>query len=800
MEERRTAYLLRLRRCVSRPHVECIPAHAPPGAYPALKFPTLVSRQTQTTIQVGQLFFRTSSAARSTPRFLRENSLLPPLSFAACVHTLRDLAASSEASDEPTWLELHFADEEADPYIVALAARLNAYVVGKDSDFVVLNADGYQGYIPLDEMVWVAESAFSETGSLFSTTTEEEEDVDEDGFKVVRKSKSRRREQESALIGRGIIPPPTTGDTTLSLVCNIYTPAALAKKLQIPVSLLPLLGALVGNDFTRASENAVPTAALRGRNLQYMFFERQLTLSQRITRVADTLRELLGPEQKRKRRKQIGSVMELIDAVVHALLLRAPDTMASGEMEAIVERIVEATLQYAIPRSDDSGASPGVCALHGEGACRLVEFFSRTELGASSRGERDDDDEEPYPEGSSVHAQVRNMYVAAYRRGELSPRALDVLSTGTAWARLALEDPDKESVSRSVTRPIRLWCYAILDAGVGLPTPPQEEQGEVEVDSGDELIDVVEEDSDEDYLSPLRTALERLDHPAIPGDASHVPPAAPVPPPQPKVVTEYLRRSTRVASEEVTVPFLGTLLEEFAIDNSGSPHASMPIQLWPEELRLTFLLRALDSDTPGIRAMHGPQLSAVLALRWVVMRMHARAEESPNQREKQLERWTREEVQAFLSAFSWPASSRAASPSEADAADAGEPIPIEERNIQLVTQVSLACDAIEQFAQLLFLGRIVPNPMVYFSGVRLHRALTAPQGSGSSVTGEVDDLLAACLDGLDGALMTKPAKAKKKRKDRVAAEAVSTTPQQNRQRRGPAAAGNMYDVLAAMSA
>lgn len=718
------------------------------GAYPALKFPTLVSRATQTTIQVGQLFFRTSSAARSTPRFLRENSLLPPLSFAACVQTLRDLVAESEG---PPWLELHFADEEGDPYAVALAARLNAYVVGKDSDFVILNADGYQGYIPLDEMVWVAESAFSETAS---TTTEVEDDVDANGFKTVRKPKSRKREQESALVGRGIIPPPATGDATLSLVCNVYTPIALATKLQIPVSLLPLLGALVGNDFTGVSSDAVPAAALRNRNLQYMFFERQLTLSQRITRVADTLRELLGPEQKRKRRKPIESVMELIDAAVHALLLRAPDTMASGEMEAIVERIVEATLQYAIPLSD---ASPETCALHGEGACRLLHLFSRLFTGNEA---------EP-----NAHTRVRNMYVAAYRRGELSPRALDVLNTGTSWVRLALEDPDKESVSRSVTRPIRLWCYAILDAGVGLPVS---EEG----DSDDELIDVIEEDSDEDYLSPLRTALERLDHSVIPGDA-------PISPPRiPKIVTEYLRRSTRLASEEVTVPFLGTLLEEVAMD---APGGQLPIQLWPEELRLTFLLRALGSDTPQIRRFCGASLTAVLVLRWIITHMHARAEESPTQREKQLQRWTREEVQGFLSTLS---SSREASLPETDDA-----IPVEERNIQLVTQVGLTSDAIEQFAQLLFLGRIVPNPMLHFSGVRLHRSLTSPGGADVA-----EDLLEACLDGLpDGALMTKHTKAKKKRKDRAAAEVVpSTAPQQKR--RGIPAASNMYDVLAAMSA
>ncbi|KZT69711.1 PIN domain-like protein [Daedalea quercina L-15889] len=786
------------------------------GAYPALKFPTLVKRATQTTIQVGQLFFRTSGPARSTPRFLRENSLLPPLIYTVCVQTLLDLVSSSAMRDKPPWLEVHFADEEGDPYAVALAARLNAYVVGRDSDYVILNAEGYQGYIPLDEMVWATTSLSatpSDSGSVFSEM-DGADDVDGNGFKTVHRSKARRRDTENSFASRGIIPPTFSPEEyVLSLICHVYSPASLADHLQIPVSLLPLLGALVGNDFTSTSEDAVPSASLHHRNLQYMFFERQLTLSQRITRVASTLRSLLGSAsmadsaavQKRRRRQQIDSVMELVDAAVNVLLLRSPDTMTSGELEAIVERIVEATLQYAIPRNDGSPTSPNVCALHGYDPCRLFDLFSHAQgpdVPVDKCSSTDEDQDLPARPMSFDYFHVRTLYVGAYRHGEFPPRALDVLNTGTFWPRLALEDPDKESVSRSVTRPIRQWGYAVLDAGVGLPVPPEEEVEEEDTaDSDDELVDVVEEDSDEDPLSPLRDALERLDNPLIgsPEEGSQPATLPPSSSRRPKVVMEYVRRGTRLVPEEVTVPFFSDLLKEFAMtapESQHEPGTPLPIQLWPEDLRLTFFLRALDSDTPRIRELDGVQLTAVLAVRWVVMRMHARAEQNPSQKEKKAERWTREEVQAFFTAFSWSSSDRAALPEADESTASGGAVPIEERNIQLVTQVSLAIDTVEHFAQLLLLGRLAPNPIVGFSGLRFHTALTARNGD---LTSDVEDIMDTCLEGLDSALMTKPSKIKKKRKEGLGSEAMPRLPQQS-QRRGRVPAGNMYDVLAAMNA
>lgn len=41
-------------------------------------------------------------------------------------------------------VDVRFAEGEADAYIVALAGTLGAYVMGNDSDFMVLQCEGYK--------------------------------------------------------------------------------------------------------------------------------------------------------------------------------------------------------------------------------------------------------------------------------------------------------------------------------------------------------------------------------------------------------------------------------------------------------------------------------------------------------------------------------------------------------------------------------------------------------------------------------------------------------------------------------
>lgn len=662
----------------------------------------MISRITKNSIQGSKLFFVTSAVARSRPRFLREVDILPPRAYAACVETLKSIVESLE---DKSRLELHFADEEGDPYTVELAGRLGGYVVGQDSDFVVLNAEGYKGYVPMDEMVWTGLNQREEVQHSAG---------DDGGFQTVVNSKAKKKAlAQKPSLGNGIIPPEETDDIQLSV--SVYSPEAVASYLRIPVALLPLMGALVGNDFTGSKDSSSPTTS-QERNLQWLFFERQLTLSQRIMRVANTLHDILAqaltPSAKGKHKLQVNSVMQLIERAISVLLVRSSDTMAAGERERIMDRIVEATLQYAISRYE--GALPGieglwassVCALHDDDACPLSRYLSPV-LTENSTLSHDS------PRMLKYKEEVRNLYISAYRSGRLAPRLLDVMNTGTFWYRQTLENPDIETASATFARPIQEFCYALMDDGLGLPEQPAEEE---EDDDEDELIDVAEE-SDEDYLAPLRGALQELDTPADSDDEMATEPPASVSSlpqrshaSQPKVVEEYLRRGVRLANEKVLVPSLTDVLASYSLDRRGD----LPIQLTSEEDRVTLFLQFLQSNIPAVRSLSPQDTLVVLALRWVVSRLDTRAQEANGSKERIKERWTKSEAQAFLASFS------VNTPFCTD--DEGPPI--ENRNVQLVAQLASSFDAIERLSQLLLLSERFPSPVLRFSGTLFHSYLT----------------------------------------------------------------------------
>ncbi|PCH36696.1 hypothetical protein WOLCODRAFT_157394 [Wolfiporia cocos MD-104 SS10] len=750
------------------------------GPYPKIKFPIVISRITKTSIEGGLLFFRTSTTARARPYFLDETRMLPPHAYSVCVRILLDLASSS---DPPYHrynhrVEVHFADEEGDSYAVALAGRLRAYVAGRDSDFVVLNAEGYRGYIPLDEMLWTEISVYtpyySEAGGVYSSMDGDAgDDVDSDGFKVVHKPSGRRRAALHRRTGTGLVPPDGAPglETDLILSFAVYTPIALADRLQIPVSLLPLLGALVGNDFTGAPDDTTPSTSisliLRKQNLQHLFFNRTLTLSQRIVHVATTLRSI---------KKQIGSVMELVDAAVSALLDAPPDILATDERAAVIERIADATLQYAISPQDgaEEGWVSDVCPIHTRDACPLFALLSRSPPEQSFSPEEDAIGSDA-PNGILIdadeadpRARVASLYVDAYRRGALDPHVLDILSSGTCWPRLFLEDPDKETIATSIGRPIREWCYALLESGVGLlEKSAHEAPDESDEDDDDELVDVEEDDGDVDPLAPLRGALKQLgetqeaadDH----GDTANGD-DSPAPTPRSQIITEYVRRGTRLAAEEVSIPYMRDLLNSISISAPlHQEHPDLwPVQLWPGDTRVSILLRAFNSDISSVRTLRGPHLSLVLALRWVVFRMHARAAETSASKERGQERWRRSEVRAALWSFMWSISGAGDAAEELDELSSLQ-IAIRERNIQLVAQLSMALEVVGHLSEVLLLSDYCPNPMRYFSGMRFHGILT------KSIPAELicidGDLWETCVEGLEDSFMEEQrSKARKERK------------------------------------
>ena len=664
-------------------------------------------------VRRAELFFRTSQPARSHPRFLNENRILPPLMWVASVEALRGLAK------EGLPIELYFADEEGDPYAVELAGKLGGYVTGTDSDFVVLNAEGYKGYIPMDDFLWDV----STLGDL--APQPEPEPVDD--FQPIKRKKGKKHFE----VNHGII-PPVEDVSTISLTCTVISPAVLAAHLEIPISVLPLLGALVGNDFS-----ASPSARF---GKQSLFFGRKVTLSQRITRVSETIRDAIS--NKAKKPEESDGVIELIRRVVHTLLLQDASSLGSGEEGAIIEKIVESALQYALPTREGG-------VLRSPGPSYLLGSPGDVHLYGREKGKA-----------------VRQLYLDGYHAGTISSKLLDPLNSGTMWPRPFLENPEKETVHRSIGRPIREWVYAILDDGVGLPVRPEKE--EVKAENGthsegeaddDELIDVVEENSsgedsvDEDPLAPLRGALRRLSGVESPREET--------PPPEVrkrKVVTEYVRRGLHIDLEDLQVGFLPELLQELEIPLEG------PIQLAPEATRLRLFLTIIDAEeaAPKLRGIPPEQIIPALAVRWVVSVLYDRAVESEGSKERFVEKWTRSEVKALLLAFINPTLPPAESEGEGTPPAALE---IGDRHVQLMAQVLASIEAIILLAQALLLDfdRRVPLDLITrFSGKRFHQLLNRGHTEISSSSGVLDPLMDVVGAGLDAEAFTDEAYKKRK--------------------------------------
>lgn len=722
------------------------------GPIPQLKFPTQVSRSTEL-VQSAILFYRTSPASRSTPRFLRETQIIPPLCFSACRSALEILASSEDN------LHVHYADAEADPYVVDLAGRIGACVLGMDSDFMVLNTAGYKGYIPLDEMVWTA------------SVPEDKPSDDMDGeFFTVKKGKGKARTSAPGpsvpkVFGQGVIPPQGVDKSDLRLSITVYKPELLAAHLRLPQSLLPLLGALAGNDYSKE--------VVKSRNVRNMFFERSMTPSQRIDHAAEAVRTVLVSAQK-KSKAAVDSVTDLIDKTVRTLLSRTIQVLGSGEVAEVVEKIIEATLQYAMQPTDVGQPlwQSRVCALHTPETCPLFPYFSRRLISEGSAEDR-------------TLIKSRKLYTNAYRKGNFHPRLVDVLVTGTFWPRIFLENPDAESTACSVGRPIMVWVYSILEDALGLPEPSLEEE---EDDRGseedqEELVDVMEEDSDDDddLLAPLRGALQKLrsedgaesDDSEIIGSidgSSHISMTSY------REVTEYVRRGSHISAERVPVQTLPKLLVKNGIDvETYSPLA-------PVQVRLGVFLAALKADTPEIRSLPPEYIVPAVVVRWVIR-------VSGNQSGAWVkERWTRRETAAMLAALSPSASS------EDDAESHRDTPPVTDRNVHLVGQVLTALSAIECLVDALLLADLLQHSVVGLSGSRLHVFLSQTEQRQQSL---FEGLFEACSTGMDRFFREDAASASRKKKKQKKLDSSPGTPfGENGRTGGAVPARGLFELLA----
>lgn len=873
------------------------------------KFQTRISRLMSSNVHHSTLFFRTSQLTRVAPRFLNETQIIPPLLYTTCVETLLDLSScfttkptgiSFPSTRPKTTLKVYFADREADPFMAELAARIGAYVAALDSDFVILNAAGYRGYIPLDELEWTtvlppSDTARSRTvssisvnssiASLLSPTEisadskfwEDLADVSggggdsEEGFKPVQKkkrartvsAKSRLNPVGSAPTTRGVIPP----DEFTSLVFPVYTPESTAASLGIPPPLLPLLAAFVGNDFTRKENSSPISTSMPHYSLQDFLYEHKLPAVKRIIYTANTLAAVLQGLSKPNGRKRKGGgigVVDVIRTTTKRMLLR-PGHTTDPEIDMIVNRIVEGALFYAIPLS--STAHPqalwptSFCPLHANiDQCRLEALVPVEENDTSPR-HSPSAQKHSIPSQSNPLIMVQNQYIQAYRAGILDPKILDVLISGTMWPRIFLESPDMASCASSneAAGPLRRWLYAILDQGIGVYVPLPEPEDEVDEaiqkmvaegqqpriaptkttedeeswdeEDEDEIIDVMDADSEEeDPLVALKGALQRLkgakeeSHlPTIPGqeaiaeedesetedEEENLPDCH---------VTEYVRRGARIAEEKVLVEDLNALIEEaYHQEESGfgqSTNAhirtspSHPIQLQEESSRLGILLLATGSNHPKVLALKKEWIAPVVAMRWLIRHAGSREVERGTFPGPMHRKWAKAEILALMVAFGVGTPWESAVGGQVDDLLSEEPIDLSERTIQLLARALSVIEAVQMIVQSLGLTTRVPLSLSRFRGRVFHRLcarslnpLPRQQASAeTTLTPEAlldDGVWDAVSEGLEMHIGDDLTKKKKKPKEKDTH--ANSQPKMNARGRLPAGT-SVFSLLAGMDA
>ena len=663
---------------------------------------------------------------------------------------------------------IYFADREADAFAVALAGRLGAYVTAQDSDFVVLNSAGYLGYIPLDDMQWSSEHA--------EITAEQQQQQGDDFVPVVKRGLSKR----SLTSPRGVAPPAAY----VSLSMAVYTPTSLAKSLKMTVTLLPLVGAIVGNDY--------------GTSHQSYLFDRKLTPVQRITYTTTTLASILHKLDRPTRKagtKAPKNVLDLIRTTVNQMLVR-PSATASGEIDRIVDSIVESALQYAIPPSEVTGLWPTPnCPIHDTPEQCKIPALVFLDL-SDDEGAADGDGEVP------ERAQARHLYLQEYRAGTFDPQLLTIVTTATAWPRVFLEDPDAETAAKAIGRPLRMWTYAILDEALGIPLIEEEdeeadEEGdevlpnlvarstdagsatngsvtgrtesltELEDEDEDAIIDVIDEDSErEDPLEALKGALQRLRGTTRRGGLPPIPDREEEEdwgilgekddqaPPRQSIVQEYVRRGARLAPEPIPVLGMAALFEQQKLAWPASvPHTSAhrPLRLEAQDERLTVLLYAAASHIDTVRALDPTYLFPVLVCRWLVRT--ARLKDGST---ALLGRWRRSDVWALLDAFGIGEQTDGLDPEEAA-------LEIDTRPVQLMSRALAAIEALRMLVQALGLTSRVPFNVCTFRGSTFHLALTS-----GKLSEPATNLRQAVEDGLEQYFGDEPRKREKKKKKQKA--------------------------------
>jgi hypothetical protein len=767
-------------------------------------------------------FMLSSPATRASRRWQLECGLVPPLLFHALLEALQRCA--------PPVPRL-FAPCEADSAVAELALRTGGHALSQDSDFFILCARGVgTSYVPIDSIQYVIAPPKKDAAP-------EETPEDNDGFEQVGKRKRGARRAAPAEADETLSShPPSDLSTLLAVRLRSYSAHALAGKLQLPPTLLPLFAAIAGNDYTgelqerillhhAPGQERIPEAAelLRSAWASSLSGSKsgKVTPQRRgLARgVSDSAGSALSDDgtataatsaAATPRPSAFGGapptpvdpVRALVLAVVQKALLRAEAARAgvyvtTAERDTLVDGIIDSAATYSVLTHSSAPhlASPS------------APFF------ASS-----------LPDGA--HAEALELYRAAYARGQLRESLVEALTSRVFLSRIFLEDPESKSTQTVAAREVRTWLWAVLFDVWGmqwardtLEEPMLEEEEESEDDEPqpynlsrayregerpDDVISVNTESSEsgDDEDDEKEEELDMDDLPARPGSAMGSIGAASREVKPPPVVTEWVRKGERFVGDAIPIASLVTLLSEAedtlppslsellgqhrASAGVASDEASAeapaadpkppPFVLQSADVRRDLFLFALGAHTPRVLALPVPLQPLAAVLRHVVRSDAARLGERTAKYA-----WTKAELKAAvhagcvaLRAHSQQSDDAAAAAFErpTGAADAQPTV----RHIHASTTVQLLLETSHLLAQALLLEHVPPHAL--HDGPSFHAHLQGHYGPDEA---HEERLLHAVLEGNDAVLaidveLARREKKAQKKKDASLANSVPGAP------------------------
>lgn len=446
------------------------------GPYLPQKIPTVLSRMGDLAAS-NSVFMRSSYRSKASSQSAMS---LPPLLYDATLEALRF-----------SKVQVVISESEADGAVAEMAERLGGWAVSNDSDFFILCSRGTKcrGYVPIDSIHYLVKLPMSKAQADAAAAAR----TDDDGFAPVTKRGKAQVYRPKAVVKRESVtyqPPVTPEDgDLLGVQFMAYSSIKLAGVLGISPAMLPLLAALVGNDYTTSTQRrilspALPSGPARVELIAQYIKDEGLRMASPGGRTNNLRSGTATPSAGRAgigrtalaksavRSASIGgpaststsatatptgtAMHPKLDEALAALALNDPVRfMVHNVIERILANSATKPDQHIGPADKDELVDSIIESVY---TYSLLTHASSLHLASPAAA---------FFKTPASHSNVTN-YQKAYELGYFERTNVEALTLKMALTRVVPEDPDQKSIQVTHARDLRRWIFTTLFSSWGM--------------------------------------------------------------------------------------------------------------------------------------------------------------------------------------------------------------------------------------------------------------------------------------------------------------------------------------------